>query len=195
MYHINSLRKVFLILVTAFLYPICLYSIFLVTHNEFLSIWLQIIVFLFFLVSFFMCWLYVGYFSTIQSDYGWSLALGGTFIFLLSSALTLSYILFYSTGPAKAATLEILNYCGILVLIYFLGYVLLALEYAGKPQQGAFQFIFAFGLIGSILIICLVNLKLSPYIAFIWTTVIILYAIAFDYYNYADTRQKDMLYV
>ena len=103
--------------------------------------------------------------------------------------------MFYSTGPAKAATLEILNYCGILVLIYFLGYVLLALEYAGKPQQGAFQFIFAFGLIGSILIICLVNLKLSPYIAFIWTTVIILYAIAFDYYNYADTRQKDMLYV
>lgn len=141
-----------------------------------------------------MCWLNVGYFSTIQTDYGWSLALGGTFIFLLSSALTLTYILFYSTGPAKMATLEILNYCGILVLIYFLGYVLLALEYGGKPQQGAFQFIFSVGLIGSILIVCLVNLKISPYVAFIWTSVILLYAIAFDYYNYADSRQKDYLY-
>ena len=174
----------------------CLGSLFTAAHNnEWLMGWLALLTFLFFFITFFCIWAGVGVFGTFKDpDNSIGLSFYGDLVFMLSAGLNMAYVLFYSIGPYRAKTLEILNYCGAIGVIYYLAFIVVWFEYDNKKEEGALQSVLSFGLVGSFILLGLIDLKISKWCAFAMTGVVVLFVIEFDYNNYAESQMKDNFY-
>lgn len=74
----------------------CCRSIVTPGHNEFVSIWLQIIVVLFFWINFLLNLARVGIYGSIQTKQGHYFCLFLNLAFAVSATITLVYLIFYS---------------------------------------------------------------------------------------------------
>ena len=120
-------------------------------------------------------------------------------VFALSATITLFYLIFYSISPKSRKLLEILHYSGILVLAAYLALIIVIYEFrdgkiGGRDQQITFYCFLAVGLVASIVLLVIIDLKLSQYISFALLGSIILLILSLDYTNYASKRLIKLFY-
>ena len=85
---------------------ICLKSIVTVGHNEFVSIWLQILITLYFWIHFFLALGHVWLYGTYKTNQAYYIVLVMNLVFALSATITLVYLIFYSISAKSRKLLE-----------------------------------------------------------------------------------------
>lgn len=140
---------------------ICCKSIITPDHNEFLPIWFQIIVVLYFWINFILDVFKVGIYGTTITGTARGIILFMNFLFAASATITLIYLIFYSLGDKQKRILEIIHYSGILCLITFLAFIIVYYEFKNSAYRNTFYFFLAIGLISAILILIIIDLKVS----------------------------------
>ena len=175
-------------------YSICCKSIVTPGHNELLPIWFQIIVVLYFWINVILDLCQVGIYGTIETSSATAIILLMNVIFAVQATITLFYLIFYSLGHKKKRILEIFHYSAILCLITYLAFIIVFYEFKNSEYKNTFYFFLAIGLVSAIVLLIIIDLKMSQYLAFTIIGGLALIVLAMDYTNYASHRMFKLYY-
>jgi len=147
-------------------WTMCLKSLFMPWHNEFINIWIYLIFAVYFWVQTIMIA------SHDTKDYEFNRTEDFYFMFIgtlgiaLSFSCTAVYLTFYSLGEKEQMMFESFNYMGLLVLAYLLTFCFIASELFDKPMY-FYLLLMTIIILGTNLV--LVQYKIGRTISF-WTT-------------------------
>lgn len=173
---------------------ICLISVITPGHNEFVTIWFQIIVVLFFWISFFLTLANAGIYSTFITKHGSYGILLLNFLLALSATMTLNYLIFYPISEQVYHYLKLIHYCQILTVTYFMIILITMFECKGRAQQTPFVLILVFGLVSSVCMLIFINIEISQYLSFGITAVIIVFILIYDFTSIASENMIKLFY-
>jgi len=79
-------------------------------------------------------------------------------------------------------------------LITYLAFIIVFYEYQNSAYKNTFYFFLAIGLISAIVLLIILDLKVSQYISFVLISALALIILAMDYTNYASHRMYKLYY-
>lgn len=130
----------------------CLWSMLMPNQNEFVSIWLYLIFFLYFFVQLFFIGLHAGTYSELTEAFDFHVMFVATFSIVITLGFTTVYLIFYPLDKEVQFNLESVNYMGVLIFIYFLTWSFVAAELTKTDQAFYFMFL-SFYLLASNLVL------------------------------------------
>ena len=173
---------------------LCFLSIVVPGHNEFILIWFQIVVVLFFWINYILNLCRVGIYGTIITKQGFELSLVLNLGFALSATVTFLYLVLYSQSAKTLWLLEIIHYSGIILLIAYLTLIIIYYEFQGTELETPFLLLLMVAVAASILLLVFVDLKISQYVSFAVLGVAVTIILAVHWATIASYRFVKLFY-
>ena len=169
----------------------CLKSLIVPWHNEWLLMWLYLGFAIYFWVQFLLI-LFHSKLYKFNNRHNYEFMLVATLGIALSVTITFVYFSFYSISEKTYKSLNLLDYMGKLVMVFFFTFAFIASELVNSKMYFFFLF--------SLTAILIINLIIVQYetgrVISLWTTVMILSLVYFyDFIFNSTPKQKEVFYI